>query len=224
MVELFVVIAMTAILSALLLPALSTAKEKSRRAVCKSNMRQVYFVCQYYADDNADVLPSAADNLGNYHAILLSSETFTNLVADYAGGSSNIFYCPNLVFNAAPNAFAENNNGYVIGYSYLASNVLATTKGADSTLLSVKLSAAPATNALLADANYWVPGQSAMAPHTAMGAAMAQTSSAHPATNSIGLGAMGGNIELFDGSVNWRTISAMQTHSASSANDAYGDW
>src|SRR5271155_2103909 len=80
LVELSVVIAMTAILTALLLPALSSAKEKSRRAVCKSNLHQLYFVLQNYSDDNADVLPSAADNIGNYHSIRLSDQTFTNLV------------------------------------------------------------------------------------------------------------------------------------------------
>src|SRR5271154_3638600 len=109
LVELAVVIAMTAILTALLLPALSSAKEKSRRAVCKSNMHQLFYVFQYYADDNADTMPSAADNFGNYHSICFSDQTFTNLVLNYAGGNSNIFYCPNLVFAAGPNGVGTSN-------------------------------------------------------------------------------------------------------------------
>jgi len=232
LVELAVVIAMTGILTALLLPALSSAKEKSRRAVCKSNLHQLWYVCQYYADDNADILPSPADNVGNYHSIRLSDETFTNLVMNYAGGCSNIFYCPNLVFSAETNIIgAHDANGYIIGYSYLARTVTATTKGADYTVSPLKFTSTPATNELLADANYWTLDQSInMAPHTAAGAAMASPSAVPaPGANSASLGAQGGNIELFDGSVTWRNIGSMQTYSASSdatnsATAAFGNW
>ena len=234
LVELAVVMAMMAILTALLLPALSGAKEKSLRAVCKNNQRQLYVVCSTYANDNGDVLPSAADNSGNYHSILLSDQTFTNLETAYAGGCSNIFYCPNLAFDGAssPIAVAKNNYGIVIGYSYLASDVQTSSKIVDYGLSPVRFSIAPTTNELLADANYWTTGQSAyspmikLAPHTAAGAALAQssTSFAPGATNSISIGAVGGNVQYFDGSVVWRAIASMQSHPASSINDAYGNW
>lgn len=231
LVELCVVIAMTAVLTALLLPALSSAKEKSRRAVCKSNERQVYLVLYYSADANADVLPSGGDEIGEYHSIRLSDQTFTNLL-DYAGDSSNIFYCPNLVFNSGANGLVTHDQyGYIIGYSYVAPamGMVTTTKGIDYQLLPVKWSATASTNILLADANYWMPGQSTMAPHTATGAAMAAASTssapaATGATNSAGLGAMGGNVLLFDQSVTWHNIQSMQTHLASSQNDAFGNW
>jgi prepilin-type N-terminal cleavage/methylation domain-containing protein len=233
LVELMVVIAMTAVLTALLLPALSGAKEKARRAVCKNNLHQLYMVCDMYAGNNSDVLPSAADNNGNYHSIRLSDQTFTNLVAGYAGGNSNIFYCPNLDFGGAVVGVASHDEyGYIIGYSYLADDVVTSGKlGVDYTLAPVKLSAAAPTNELLADANYWTLAQNAsiplmkVAPHTAAGVAMAENSSSVPgATNSASIGAMGGNVELFGGSVNWRAISSMRTFSASSVNDAYANW
>jgi prepilin-type N-terminal cleavage/methylation domain-containing protein len=57
LIELLVVIAIIAILAALLLPALVMAKERGRRAVCKSNLKQLGIVMQMYTLDNRDRLP-----------------------------------------------------------------------------------------------------------------------------------------------------------------------
>ena len=57
MVEMLVVIAIIAILAALLLPALSMAKQKSYRAQCVNNFKQLGLAMQLYADDHANQLP-----------------------------------------------------------------------------------------------------------------------------------------------------------------------
>ncbi len=62
LIELLVVIAVISLLMSILMPALRKARSQTKRAICKSNARQLQLAWGMYADQNDDKIVSAGQN------------------------------------------------------------------------------------------------------------------------------------------------------------------
>jgi prepilin-type N-terminal cleavage/methylation domain-containing protein len=135
LIELLVVIAIIGVLVSLLLPALNRARERGRRSVCASNLRQIGQATTMYMDEWRGWLPQGSVGTGNATVLWNGGTIYMGVlfINNYLPQSAGVQYCPSRrIFSrfsstcplfgwqkwvawqtrTAPNAYVECSYGY----------------------------------------------------------------------------------------------------------------
>ncbi len=143
LIELLVVIAIIAILAAVLLPAVTSARVRGYDADCSSNLRQLGAALYQYATMRDGTFPTPVNGSPTY-SYSGPQPNLVNAVSEYLDTNSPAWFCKRYVKadNRDRNADMAQNN---IGYFYWA-----WIPGAGTAVSSMDINATPATS------NAWV--------------------------------------------------------------------
>lgn len=204
LLELLVVVAVIALLIATVLPALAYTSDKTKRAACRNNLRQLAVAMTLYASENGDkVLPARSSAGVSVQITLNPPEASAAFKLGLVTNSPSIWTCPN---RPGLPVYEPQYPQWIIGYQYFGG--IANWRNPAGTFASsspVKLGLARPHWTLAADAVIKVNGQwGGQEPGRAF--VYANAPQHHPADS---LTPTGGNQVFVDGSAQWIPVQKM---------------
>ena len=215
LIELLVVVAIIGILASLLLPSMSRAREKARRAVCLSNQKQFGATVTMIAESQDGNLPKGAKGNtagGSDHTIWIGHYLRDILYDDYDFPEENL-YCPNMLKMKQVEASQT-----MIGYSYLgARNKLITAYNYELAKRLTDESYIPLTTDIndLSTSLSWTG-----VAHMKSGGTNGKKHGTSGAT-PVSIGSEGGNVLFMHGGARWKPIGSLTLYNSIDYSSAW---
>ena len=212
LIELLVVISIIALLVSMLMPALSKARDQAYRVACASNIRQCVTGCIMYSMDNEDKVPLGFGNWA--YGYKQGSYNLPAMITDYVGNVMEVWSCARISTWAPPiDDYELNTRDNLNGSYFYFPGTGNPDFGSPGKGVPLKVTKARSTQPMMQDKMFCWPGGPVYDSNHGRGW-KADGNPGNPSGRHFNMlneaDMVGGNIGLFDSSVQWYSIDELE--------------